>query len=34
MQVTNTANGESVYVKTRDECEGCGQYDIGMFPLL
>ncbi|KAJ3475002.1 hypothetical protein NLI96_g12121 [Meripilus lineatus] len=32
MQVTNTANGKSVYVKTRDECEGCGQYDIDLSP--
>lgn len=33
MQITNTANGKSVYAKTRDECEGCGQDDIGMQAL-
>lgn len=31
MQITNTANGKSQYGKARDECEGCGQYDIGKY---
>ena len=29
MQITNTANGKSAYGKVRDECPGCGEYDIG-----
>lgn len=29
MQITNPATGISQYAKTVDECEGCGQYDIG-----
>ena len=29
MQITNTANGKTAYGKVRDECMGCGSYDIG-----
>lgn len=34
MQITNTANGKTAYGKVRDECPGCGQYDIGAYKLL
>ena len=34
MQITNPATGISQYAKTVDECEGCGQYDIGMSCLV
>ncbi|KAI0962617.1 hypothetical protein AcV7_001420 [Taiwanofungus camphoratus] len=34
MQIANTANGKSQYGKTRDECEGCGQYDVDLSPSL
>ena len=29
MHITNTANGRSAYGLVRDECPGCGAYDIG-----
>ena len=29
MHITNTANGKSAYGMVRDECPGCGSYDIG-----
>ena len=32
MHITNTANGKSAYGKVRDECPGCGSYDIGEHP--
>ncbi|RPD62758.1 hypothetical protein L226DRAFT_323248 [Lentinus tigrinus ALCF2SS1-7] len=34
MHITNTANGKSAYGKVRDECPGCGAYDIDMSPSL
>jgi len=34
MQITNTANGQSQYGKIRDECEGCGRYDIDLSSSL
>lgn len=34
MQITNPATGISQYAKTVDECEGCGQYDIGLSHLM
>ena len=34
MQITNTANGKTVYAKTRDSCPGCGDNDLGLFEYL
>ncbi|THH27880.1 hypothetical protein EUX98_g6315 [Antrodiella citrinella] len=34
MTITNTKNGKVASGKTRDECEGCGKYDIDMSPSL
>jgi len=34
MEITNTANGKTQYGRTRDECQGCGQYDIDLSPSL
>ncbi|KAG2351699.1 RlpA-like double-psi beta-barrel-protein domain-containing protein-containing protein [Suillus spraguei] len=32
--ITNTANGQTAYGKTRDECESCGSGDLDMSPGL
>ncbi|KAH9921657.1 RlpA-like double-psi beta-barrel-protein domain-containing protein-containing protein [Fomitopsis serialis] len=34
IQITNPANGQSQYGQVRDECEGCGQYNIDLSPSL
>jgi hypothetical protein len=34
MQITNTANGKTVYAKTRDSCPGCGDNDLGSSKYL
>jgi len=34
MTITNTKNGKVASGKVRDECPGCGQYDIDMSPSL
>ncbi|TCD63246.1 hypothetical protein EIP91_005802 [Steccherinum ochraceum] len=32
--LTNTANGKVASGKVRDECPGCGQYDLDLSPSL
>ncbi|KAH9933233.1 RlpA-like double-psi beta-barrel-protein domain-containing protein-containing protein [Epithele typhae] len=34
IQITNTKNGKVAYGKVRDECPGCGKYDLDMSPSL
>jgi len=34
MEIKNSATGKTKYGKTRDECEGCGEYDIDLSPSL
>lgn len=31
VQITNPANGKSQYGHVRDECQGCGQNDLGVL---